>query len=68
MKVINTTDSFEKTMRKFKKKVAESGLLEELREREAYVKPTIKRKLAKGRAKARWRKQVRSQQMPQKLF
>ncbi len=46
----------------------ESGLLNELRERETYEKPTTERKRKKGAAKARWRKQLRSQQLPKKLF
>ena len=58
----------EKAMRKFKKKVLESGLLRELKERETYEKPTTARKRAKGAAKARWRKQLRSQQLPKKLY
>jgi len=58
----------EKALRKFKKKVQESGLLEELRERQTYEKPTTERKRKKGAAKARWRKQLRSQQLPKKLF
>jgi small subunit ribosomal protein S21 len=58
----------EKALRKFKKKIQESGLLEELRERETYEKPTTKRKRMKGAAKARLRKQIRSQQLPKKLY
>jgi small subunit ribosomal protein S21 len=58
----------EKALRKFKKKVQESGLLEELRARETYEKPTTERKRKKGAAKARWRKQLRSQQLPKKLY
>mgnify|MGYP003347006627 CR=1 FL=1 len=58
----------EKALRKFKKKVQESGLLEELRSRETYEKPTTERKRKKGAAKARWRKQLRSQQLPKKLY
>jgi len=58
----------EKALRKFKKKIIESGLLEELRGRETYEKPTTERKRKKGAAKARWRKQLRSQQLPKKLF
>jgi len=57
-----------KALRKFKKKIMESGLLNELREREFYVKPTIERKLKKSQAKRRWQKEVRSQQLPPKLF
>jgi len=58
----------EKALRKFKKKIQESGLLEELRARETYEKPTTERKRKKGAARARLRKQIRSQQLPKKLY
>ena len=58
----------EKALRKFKKKIQDSGLLEELRARETYEKPTTERKRKKGAAKARLRKQIRSQQLPKKLY
>ena len=58
----------DKALRKFKKKIQESGLLEELRFRETYEKPTTERKRKKGAAKARWRKKLRDQQLPKKLF
>ena len=58
----------EKALRKFKKKITESGLLDDLRQRETYEKPTTERKRKKGAARARWRKQLRSQQLPKKLY
>ena len=58
----------EKALRKFKKKIQESGLLEELRARETYEKPTTERKRKKGAAQARWRKKLRDQQLPKKLY
>jgi len=58
----------EKALRKFKKKITESGLLNELRERETYEKPTTRRKRKKSAAKNRWQKQLRSQQLPKKLY
>jgi len=58
----------EKALRKFKKKVQESGLLDELRARETYEKPTTERKRKKGAAKARWRKKLRDQQLPKKMY
>lgn len=58
----------EKALRKFKKKVAESGLLNELRERETYEKPTTARKRKKSAAKNRLRKQLASQSLPKKLY
>jgi len=58
----------DKALRKFKKKVQESGLLDELRARETYEKPTTKRKRMKGAAKARWRKKLRDQKLPKKMY
>jgi small subunit ribosomal protein S21 len=59
---------FEQAMRKFKNKVQDSGLLNELREREAYEKPTTARKKAKSQAKRRWQKKIEGDQLPKKLF
>lgn len=47
-----------KALRLFKKKVQDSGILQELKEREFYEKPTTKRKKAKAAAKARWKKKL----------
>jgi ribosomal protein S21 len=58
----------EKALRKFKKKIADMNLLQEVRDREQFVKPTVKRKLAKGQAKRRWQKYLRDQSLPKKLF
>ena len=58
----------ERALRKFKKKIQEQGLLIELKERETYEKPTTRRKRKKSAAKNRWQKQLRSQQLPKKLF
>ncbi len=45
-------------LRKFKKKVQEDGILQELRKKEAFEKPSMKRKKAKAAARARWLKKV----------
>ena len=58
----------EKALRKFKKKIQEQGLLIELKERETYEKPTTRRKRKKSSARNRWQKQLRSQQLPKKLY
>jgi small subunit ribosomal protein S21 len=68
MKVVNTKDNFESAMRKFKKKVADSGLLQTLRDREFYVKPTVAKKIAKNKARNRWQKYLESQSLPKKMF
>ena len=47
---------FNFALRKFKKKVAEDGILQELRERQQFEKPSLKRKKAKAAGRARWLK------------
>lgn len=51
-------DDVNGALRKFKKKVDDSGLLQELRDRECYEKPTTARKKAKAAAKSRWKKKL----------
>ena len=47
---------FNYALRKFKKKVQEDGILQELRDRQHYVKPSEVRKKAKAAGRARWLK------------
>jgi small subunit ribosomal protein S21 len=61
--VIVRDDQVEKALRKFKKKIQDSGKLEELRERESYEKPTTARRLAKNKAVRRQQKQVESDEI-----
>jgi small subunit ribosomal protein S21 len=53
---------FAYAMRKFKKKVQEDGILQELRERQHYTKPSELRKRAKAAGRARWLKKQRKQE------
>lgn len=66
--VVRDGEPFEKAMRRFKKKVQDSGILQELRDREFYEKPTTERKRKKSAAKNRWQKELRKQALPPKLF
>jgi small subunit ribosomal protein S21 len=66
--VVVQDNNVERALRKFKKKINESGLLLELRERETYMKPTTRKKLKRSQAKARWKKYLRSQELPAKKF
>ena len=66
--VIVQHDNVEKALRKFKKKIMESGLLNELREREFYEKPTTTRKRKKNQAKRRWERKLSDQQLPKKMY
>jgi len=57
---------FNKALRKLKKKVEESKVLEEVRKRQYYEKPTSKRKRAQAAAKARYRKKLEKESLPRK--
>ena len=56
------------SLRRFKRKMEEAGTLDTLRSKEFYEKPTTERKRKKGAAKSRWKKKLRDQQLPPKLY
>ena len=58
----------DKALRKFKKKILESGVLDDVRNHEFYTKPTTARKLKASAAKNRWKKKLAGQQLPKKLY
>jgi len=55
-------------LRKFKQRVEDSGILEEVRSRMHYEKPTTERKRKAAAAKARWRKKQREQLLPKTSY
>lgn len=57
LKVEVRNGDFNGALRKFKKKVQEDGLLQDLRQREHYEKPSDARKKARAAARSRWLKQ-----------
>jgi small subunit ribosomal protein S21 len=60
LKVDVRNDDFNQALRKFKKKVAEDGVLQDYRERQEYTKPSVKRAKVKAAGRARWlRKQAK---------
>jgi len=59
---------FEVAFRKFRKKIDDSGLLRELRDREHYIKPTTSRKQKKAAAIKRWEREVSKTKLPPKLY
>ena len=67
-KVIVKDGNVEKALRKFKKKVSESGLLMELQGRQTYTKPSVKKKVQKAMAKKRWKKYIAQQNLPKANF
>jgi small subunit ribosomal protein S21 len=51
--VIREGDSFEAALKKFKKQCEKAGILSEVRKREAYEKPSVKRKKKAAAARKR---------------
>jgi small subunit ribosomal protein S21 len=66
--VLVSDGNVEKALRKLKKKVQNSGVLNELRARETFVKPTTERKIKRNAARNRWRKYLTSQQLPPRKY
>lgn len=62
VKLKHEKERFDQLLRRFKKSVDNAGVLQEVREREAFEKPTTKRKRAKAAAKKRWKKELASMQ------
>lgn len=65
---VDEGQSIEKALRKLKKKVMLANVLNELRDREGYIKPTTERKQKKAAAKRRWKKYLASQALPAKNY
>jgi small subunit ribosomal protein S21 len=65
---VKENENINQALRRFKKKVEESGVLDALRKKEFYEKPTTERKRKKGAAAARWKKKLRENELPKKMF
>ena len=52
-----------KALRLFKKKVQEAGIIQEVRERQEFIKPSERRKKAKAAGRARWLKKQRTMEI-----
>jgi len=66
--VLVTDGNVDKALRKFKKKIQTSGILDDVRAKEFYEKPTTERKRKKSSAANRWRKQLEAQQLPPRTY
>lgn len=60
--VVKDNESFENALRRFKKQCEKAGILSEIRKREHYEKPSIKRKKKALAARKRMLKKMRKQQ------
>jgi len=58
---IKENESLDKALKKFKKKFERTGVVKELRERQAFTKPSIKKR--KQLIKARYRQQMQRAEM-----
>jgi small subunit ribosomal protein S21 len=65
---VEVGENFNQALRKFKRKVDDSGKLMEVIGRQYYEKPTTERKRKRGAAKARLKKLLKSQELPKKLY
>jgi small subunit ribosomal protein S21 len=65
---LKENENINQALRRFKKKVEDSGILDDLRAKEFYEKPTTERKRKKGAAQARWRKKLRENELPKKMY
>ena len=68
MRVIVKDNNVTGALRKFKKKVEESGVLMDYMAKLHYEKPTTKKKRKASAAKARWARKLRDQQLPKKNY
>jgi small subunit ribosomal protein S21 len=62
---VKENESFESAMRRFKKQCEKSGILSEIRKREHFEKPSLKRKRKQIAARKRLMKKMRKQQRQQ---
>ena len=67
-KIIVHNNDVTKALRVLKKKVQNSGLLNELRKRESYQSKGTKERLQKAAGRRRWLKRQSEMQLPQKRF
>ena len=65
---VKDNENINQALKRFKRKVSDSGKLEDLRKKEFYEKPTAKRKREKGAARARWLKKLEKLEIESKTF
>jgi len=58
---VRKKDDINRVIKRFIKKCKKLGIIDEIRERRHYIKPSEKKRRAKQRAIRRWKKQQRKQ-------
>jgi small subunit ribosomal protein S21 len=66
--VLVQDNNIERSLRKFKKKILSSNVLNDLRAKEFYEKPTAKKKRKRAAAVNRWNKTLAEQALPKKMY
>lgn len=66
--VLKENENINQALKRFKRKVEDSGVLDTLREKEFYEKPTTKRRRAKAAGRQRYLKKLEREQLPKKLY
>jgi len=61
-------DNVNDALRKFKRKVQDDGRLQEVKERQEYIKPSVQRARAKAAARSRWLKKQAKDSFDTKNF
>jgi len=65
---LKENENVTQALRRFKRKVEESGVLDTLRQKEFYEKPTTERKRKKSAAINRYKKKLEKEQLPKKMY
>jgi small subunit ribosomal protein S21 len=65
---VRDNENINQALRRFKRKVEDAGILDDLRAKEFYEKPTTERKRKKSAAKARWTKKLEKDSLPKKMY
>jgi small subunit ribosomal protein S21 len=66
--VVKDHEDINRALRRFKKKIEESGILDDLRKKEFYEKPTTERKRKKGAAINRYKKKLEKEKLPPRQY
>lgn len=66
--VLVNDGNVEKALRKFKKKIQASGVMDDIRSKEFYEKPTSIRKRKRSAARNRWQKKLAAQKLPPRQY
>ena len=66
--VVVQNDNVEKAVRMFKKKITESGKIQDLRDKEFFTKPSVIRREKHKKAAHRYAKKVEGDTLPKKLY